>query len=329
MPSLVYITRINQLSEELAGHLRSAGLQVQSFAPGDITADECLLAITPEAIKAGLPSGNHLTPALSQRTDAKLQAGPPLDGMSPHPGSQEAIWKIFDEFTAPQSTIPRQPPSQVVPPIRARGMEFIPSGLGQRVFAASAPSPASSPQSQRNIVPSSEAAKSGVSLLRPSRKKFRIAGAQIPALWLAHAALLKGGLRRRGLLKPLAAAALLLLFAIALMTNRAASAAPAADPTAAFAPRVQRADSSFANSTRPAALPSLRVMEDPSDSTPSPSSINAPRASGRSHISDNDFIAEDFTNHYDLRLRPAATQQTPELQRDAQDNPRPKRIVMN
>ena len=43
MPSLVYIARITRSSEELAQGLQSAGLHVKSFAPGEITGDECLL----------------------------------------------------------------------------------------------------------------------------------------------------------------------------------------------------------------------------------------------------------------------------------------------
>ena len=49
MPSLIYIARIQSLSSEFAQSLRSAGCHVQSFKPGDITQDECLLAMTPEA----------------------------------------------------------------------------------------------------------------------------------------------------------------------------------------------------------------------------------------------------------------------------------------
>ena len=54
MPSLIYIARIRSLSEELAQSLRSAGCHVQSFKSGDITQDECLLAMTPEAAEAAL-----------------------------------------------------------------------------------------------------------------------------------------------------------------------------------------------------------------------------------------------------------------------------------
>ena len=58
MPSLIYIARIRSLSEELTQSLRSAGCHVESFKPGDITQDECLLAMTPEAAEAAVSMAN-------------------------------------------------------------------------------------------------------------------------------------------------------------------------------------------------------------------------------------------------------------------------------
>jgi hypothetical protein len=58
MPSFIYIARIRSLSEELAQSLRSAGCHVESFKPGQVTQDECLLAMTPEAADGALhPDG--------------------------------------------------------------------------------------------------------------------------------------------------------------------------------------------------------------------------------------------------------------------------------
>jgi hypothetical protein len=54
MPSLIYITRIQPLSAELAKALESSGVHVKSFGPGEITADECVLVMTSEAVSAGL-----------------------------------------------------------------------------------------------------------------------------------------------------------------------------------------------------------------------------------------------------------------------------------
>src|ERR1700693_6153317 len=58
MPSLVYIARILNFSEELTERLKAAGFQVSSFGPGRITAGECLLVMTPEAAAAGLKPAN-------------------------------------------------------------------------------------------------------------------------------------------------------------------------------------------------------------------------------------------------------------------------------
>ena len=54
MPSLVYITRIHPPSVEAARVVESSGFHVKSFDPGEITADECVLVMTSEAVPAGL-----------------------------------------------------------------------------------------------------------------------------------------------------------------------------------------------------------------------------------------------------------------------------------
>jgi hypothetical protein len=58
MPSFIYIARIRSLTDELAQSLRSAGCHVEAFKPGQVTQDECLLAMTPEAADGALrPDG--------------------------------------------------------------------------------------------------------------------------------------------------------------------------------------------------------------------------------------------------------------------------------
>jgi hypothetical protein len=152
-----------------------------------------------------------------------------------------------------------------------------------------------------------------------------MAAARIVALLSAQASLLKGDLLRHGLWKPLAATAVLLLFAIALLANRVATAVSLADQTTGVASQLH--DSSSVNSAR---TPTSRAMKDSSDSTPSQSSTNPRRApaTGR-HLSDDDFVAEDFTNHYGIPFRSAAAQPTSDLQRNAQDSLRPQRRVVD
>src|ERR1700694_1108269 len=58
MPSLLYIARITRFSEELAEELRSSGFHVKAFGPGEITADECWLVMTSEAVLASLQPTN-------------------------------------------------------------------------------------------------------------------------------------------------------------------------------------------------------------------------------------------------------------------------------
>ena len=53
MPSLIYITRVRPLSAQLARDFEAAGFHVKSFAPGEITADECLLVMTADAVPFG------------------------------------------------------------------------------------------------------------------------------------------------------------------------------------------------------------------------------------------------------------------------------------
>jgi hypothetical protein len=322
MPSLVYIARINQLSEELAGRLRSAGLQVQSFPAGEITADECLLAITPEAIATGIHSANSLKPTPAELT---AQATPPLDQLELGRKSQPAIWNVLNQFAATRFPVAPRRPSQALPPIQTGNLGFVPSGLGQRALVACTPSPANSSQT-RAIPPPSGAAKPGALLL--IGKMSRMAAARIFALLSAQASLLKGDLLRHGLWKPLAATAVLLLFAIALLANRVATAVSFADQTTGVASQLH--DSVSASSAPTAAPPLSRAMKDSSDSTPSQSSTNPRRApaTGR-HLSDDDFVAEDFTNHYGIPFRSAAAQPTLDLQRNAQDNLRPKRRVVD
>ena len=91
MPSLVYIARIKNLPEELAKCLRSAGCHVKSFKPGDITQDECLLAMTAEAVGAGL----HLQEGNAARVGGAFAGTPAAADMNEYLGSQAAIWSYI------------------------------------------------------------------------------------------------------------------------------------------------------------------------------------------------------------------------------------------
>jgi hypothetical protein len=55
-----------------------------------------------------------------------------------------------------------------------------------------------------------------------------------------------------------------------------------------------------------------------------------PASEARPHISDYDFVAEDYTTHFDQRSRPAATiPAAPPLRREAPKRTVRKRVVIN
>jgi hypothetical protein len=109
MPSLIYIARIRSLSAELAQSLRSAGCHVQSFKPGDITQDECLLAMTPEAADTAL----HPERVASQ---GRQYAGMPARALSQQLGSDTAILDSLKAAVANEIHVNREP----VPPAASR-----------------------------------------------------------------------------------------------------------------------------------------------------------------------------------------------------------------
>jgi hypothetical protein len=117
MPSLVYIARIGSLSEELAQNLRSAGCHVESFKPGAITRDECLLAMTPEAADAALhperlraePSREH--GGIPFAPDTNQQLGPEAD-----------VWNCLKALVAKEFGANREPVPQAAPAVETQTM---------------------------------------------------------------------------------------------------------------------------------------------------------------------------------------------------------------
>jgi hypothetical protein len=103
MPSLIYIARIRNLSEELARSLRSAGCHVQSFKPGDITQDECLLAMTPEA------ADTALHPARVATETGRHNAGTPTSDLSQQLGPDTAVLNCLKAAVAGEIHMKREP----------------------------------------------------------------------------------------------------------------------------------------------------------------------------------------------------------------------------
>jgi len=98
MPSLIYIARITGFSDELAEGLRSSGFHVKAFGPGEITADDCWLVMTSEAVLASLHPTNS-APATGTEPGAKRI--PPLTEMNAQLGSQADIWHIIKTEAPP------------------------------------------------------------------------------------------------------------------------------------------------------------------------------------------------------------------------------------
>src|ERR1700730_9124041 len=116
MPSLLYIARITRCSEELAEELRSSGFHVMAFGPGEITADECLLVMTSEAVLASLQPTNSASAAGTEPGGM-----PPLTEMNAQLGSQARIWQIIKTAAPPEPTTHRAQPSLVAPTVRSKG----------------------------------------------------------------------------------------------------------------------------------------------------------------------------------------------------------------
>src|ERR1700730_16140031 len=118
MPSLLYIARITRCSEELAEELRSSGFHVMAFGPGEITADECLLVMTSEAVLASLQPTNSASAA---GTEPGAKGMPPLTEMNAQLGSQARILHNIKPPAPPEPTTNRAQPSLVAPTVRSKG----------------------------------------------------------------------------------------------------------------------------------------------------------------------------------------------------------------
>lgn len=306
--SLIYITRIRPLSPELAQGLESSGFHVKSFGPGEITADECLLVMTSEAVLAGL-----------QLPRAESHARPPLEDLQEHLGSEAAIWNLIKAAQSRQSAAGQ---STAVPgrgPLPAPGAApavnnpgFVPSQAGLRVLAASQPkaAAASPPLPGAHKTASGRADNSGVPQLpAPSTRE---ATSETPT----HAFPVKKPGSPRGvrpvskrrdqrMWQPAVMVAALLIFAGILLGGRASILPSTADVASADDGSTGVGSDSIHKVTG-------RRSRSAQPSSPQETSNKAPAlaADAQRHISDYDFVAEDYTTRFDPQGHRVATPQT-------------------
>jgi hypothetical protein len=329
MPSLVYIARITRSSEELAQGLQSAGLHVRSFAPGEITGDECLLVMTSEAVPANQRSADA-APKAGHKADTsqELESAPPPSNVNAHLGSQTAICDRVKAAAAKESAASREQASSIASKIEleSKSLGCIPSNIRLHTLAGSPgpeplqplpdplaglsvksgrpsyPPPSLPPDHRSRIGPAQTSAVSGGKASRPDGRRRPLSVPRYSLLW-----------------QTVAIATSMLLFA-AIRPSTTDATTRGTDQSTRFA-----ADSE--EPTQSASGRQAATTSRTSKSPVSPSSTAAMKTEGeRRHQTDQGFVAEDFTNHFDPQAHSIATLQSSE--RNARASVKPKRIVV-
>lgn len=332
MPSIIYVARITRSSEELAQGLQSAGHYVESFAPGEITEDECLLVMTSDAVLAGLePANAALGGGHTAETSQELAGVPPPPKMNAHLGAQAAIWNRLKTAAAKESATSRQQPSFVASKTASEteNLGSIPGEAGLRALAAL--------QESVETLEHLPVARGGLSakpgnpsqppLSLPTEHKSRTSSTQTLATSRGKALLFGRGSRLINrqpyslFWQTMAVAASMLIFGAIRPSTTHVTAGDTKQPT--------QSDSGSKESTQMASGPRSRATIQPSKSAMTRSSTKAPKAAGaQRHQSDDDFVAEDLTNHFDLQAHGVANLQNSDLKRSVQGSVK-KRVVFN
>ncbi len=296
MPSLIYITRIQSPSAELSQVLESSGVHVKSFGPGEITADECVLVMTSEAVRAGV-----------RGPGAESRGTSPLDAIPKHLGGDAAIWnyikasKVSESSAVEGQEVSGQQTSVSMTVPAPLSLGFVASQAGVRALAASRLLPATQKKSLetsdggRASRPSGRAETPGPQTLmnradqRPPQSLWRAAA--LVAVLSAFAMMLLTG---RDPILPVRE--------IAAVENGKPGERP--DPSAADAVEKAFAVTSSAKPSNPAAEP-------------------------RQRVSDYDFVAEDYITRFDRHSHPGTTTQAPDLSRRAPNRQVRKRVVID
>ena len=295
MPSLIYITRIQSPSAELTQALESSGVHVKSFGPGEITADECVLVMTSEAVRAGVPEPG-----------AESRGTPPIDAIPKHLGGDAAIWNYIKASKGSESSAGevqavsgQASVSMTIP--APLNLGFVASQAGVRALAASRRLGATEKKSLetsdggRAYRPSGRAE-------TPGTQTFMNRADQRPprSLWQAAALV-----------------AVLSAFAMMLLTGRD-PILPVREMAAVENGKPgERSDPSSAEAVQ-------KAFTVTSSAKPS-----NPAAEARQRNSDYDFVAEDYITHFDRHSHPGVTTQARDLSRRAPTGQVRKRVVID
>lgn len=320
MPSLVYITRIRPPSPELAQALESSGFHVKCFGPGEITADECVLVMTSEAVLTGLPvSELAAVPRIGTTQGAESQSTTQLHDIQKQLGAEAAIWNCIKAAGLGEPAV-RASAAVSGPQVSAADdLGFVASQTALRVLEASQKVPGS----PSLTVAQKSAVGSDHGLSAPVREPE--AGAALSSNRGPSAGeIRKPGARYKQLWQPSAIAATLLILAIILLAGRAAIFRSTAD--------VAAVDSSNSGARTASDAPGLSqtgstLRTQPTQPTSQRGASIKPSnlaADGERHISDYDFVAEDYTTHFDLNGRRASP-----ARHGTQSRTIPRRIVVD
>ena len=303
--------------------MEASGVHVKSFGPGEITADECVLVMTSEAVLAGLRlSALESLKGTAGTKGTESRDTPPLDAIPKHLGADAAIWNVIKaggvkESSAVESKAApeqRRSVSAVVPPPGNLG--FVASQAGVRALTAS----------QLSQAPGNGSSGSGnnaaaLGLPVPSERKAIGRRGQAAAFPSKQNHLSKGSRpaneRTKRLWQPVAMVAALSIFAVVLLAGR---------PSILSSP-----DVAAVGNRNPGARsdPGAASVIDRGSKARSSTRVSNLAPEGQRHISDYDFVAEDYTTHFDLRARPGAAAQAPDLRHGAPNRPVRKRVVVD
>jgi hypothetical protein len=258
--------------------------------------------MTSEAVLAGLQAAGLASVSTEGAARGKAsQAAPPLQDLQKHLGTEAAVWDCIKASRLGESGVGESTAASAqgsgLPALApaADDLGIVASQAGLRVLAA-----------QQNA----DAAQKGAGGNHNSGVSGRPADGQPHKRFWQLAVM----------------AATLLTFAVVLLAGRASILSPTADIAAVDKrnPGV-RTDSHAAGLARKRST--LRSQPpQPSNRLETPADVVA---EVRRHISDYDFVAADYTTHFDQHAQPGATPQNPDLRRGAQNRLIRKRVVVD